>query len=110
MSRTAVPLLAVTGLGATPFEVGVLVAAQTVAFVIIGLPAGAIVDRLRKRRMMIAMDLLRLGLGVTMLGLWWTGLLGTGLLIAVVAATGCASVFFDVAAMAYLSQLVRPGG
>ncbi|HET9141503.1 MFS transporter, partial [Actinophytocola sp.] len=110
MGRTVVPLLAVTGLGATPFEVGVLVAAQTVAFVVIGLPAGAIVDRLRKRRMMIAMDLLRLSLGLTLLGLWLAGLLGTGLLIALVALTGCASVFFDVAAMAYLSELVGRAG
>ncbi|HEU5472904.1 MAG TPA: MFS transporter [Actinophytocola sp.] len=106
VGRTAVPLLAVTALGATPFEVGVLLAAQTIAFVVIGLPAGAVVDRVRKRRTMIAMDLLRMGLGAVLLLLWWAGLLGVGALIVLVALIGCASVFFDVAALAYLTQLV----
>jgi MFS family permease len=105
IGRTAIPLLAVTALGATPFEVGLLNSAQTAAFVLIGLPAGAIVDRVRRRQTMILMDVLRFGLGAVVLLLWSTGLLGMGALITLVALMGCATVFFDVAAMAYLTQL-----
>jgi MFS family permease len=110
MGRTAIPLLAVTGFGATPFEVGVLTAAQTVAFVIVGLPAGAIVDRVRKRQTMIAMNLVRLVLSAALIVLWSVGVLGIVWLILLVALIGCATVFFDIAAMACLTRLVGRDG
>jgi MFS family permease len=110
MGRTAIPLLAVTTLGASTFEVGVLTVAQTVAFVVVGLPAGAIVDRVRKRQTMIAMNLVRLALSAVLIGLWSAGLLGIGALVVLVALMGCATVFFDVAAMAWLSHLVGRDG
>jgi MFS family permease len=106
VGRTAIPLLAITTLGATPLQVGVLVAAQTAAFVVLGLPAGAIVDRVRKRQTMIVMNLVRLGLSAALIVLWWAGALSIGWLVALVALTGCATVFFDIAAMACLSHLV----
>lgn len=110
IGRTAIPLLAVTTLGAGPFEVGVLAVAQTVAFVVIGLPAGAIVDRVRKRQTMIVTNLVRLVLSATVIVLWSVGLLGIGWLVILVALMGCATVFFDVAAMACLSHLVGRDG
>ena len=59
VSALAVPLVAVVTLHATAFEVGVLAAAQYLPFLVIGLPAGAWVDRARRRPVMIAADLAR---------------------------------------------------
>jgi len=44
----AMPLLAVRTLRATPFEVGLLTTFEYLAFLVIGLPAGAWVDRMRR--------------------------------------------------------------
>jgi hypothetical protein len=60
VSLLAIPLLAVRTLHASTFEVGVLTAASTAAFLIVGLPAGVWVDRLRRRPVMIAADLGRM--------------------------------------------------
>jgi MFS family permease len=60
VSLLAIPLLAVRSLNATTFEVGVLTAASTAAFLLVGLPAGAWVDRLRRRPVMITADLGRM--------------------------------------------------
>ncbi|WP_337960622.1 hypothetical protein [Kutzneria chonburiensis] len=49
IGQFAIPALAVTQLAATPFEVGALTAAETAAFLLVGLPAGVWVDRLRRR-------------------------------------------------------------
>jgi MFS family permease len=55
----AVPVLAVTLLHAVAWQMGILNAASTAAFLIVGLPAGAWVDRWLKRRVMITADVVR---------------------------------------------------
>jgi len=45
----ALPLLAVTALGATPAEAALLPFALFAPFLVVGLPSGAIVDRVRRR-------------------------------------------------------------
>ncbi|MEU4745184.1 MFS transporter, partial [Actinosynnema sp. NPDC023658] len=62
IGRTVLPLLAVGALAATPFEMGVLSAAGTAAFLLIGLPAGVWVDRLSRRPVMLAADFTRAAL------------------------------------------------
>jgi fucose permease len=60
VTRLALPLIAIVLLEATPFEVGVLGGAQFLPFLVVGLPAGAIIDRLaRKRRLLVAADYAR---------------------------------------------------
>ena len=49
ITMIAMPLVAVLALHATAFEVGLLAACETAAFLIVGLPAGAWVDRMRRR-------------------------------------------------------------
>jgi MFS family permease len=49
MAAVAIPLIAVAHLHASAFQAGVLTALSTLAFLIIGLPAGVIVDRARQR-------------------------------------------------------------
>jgi MFS family permease len=49
VTQLALPLTAVVLLAASTFEVGLLSAAATLAFAVIALPAGALVDRRPKR-------------------------------------------------------------
>src|SRR5262245_48983504 len=62
ISVVALPLLAVLALHASPFELGLLTAAERAAFLLIGLPAGVWVDRMRRRSVMVVTDVLRGGL------------------------------------------------
>jgi MFS family permease len=104
----AMPVMAVTMLHATPFEMGVLTALETVAFLVVGLPAGAWVDRWRRKRVLVVNDLIRaVALGSLPVA-WALGMLSLPLLFVVAAITGTARVFFDVAYQSYLPTLVAP--
>ena len=106
VSLLAIPLLAVRTLHATTFEMGLLTAASTAAFLIVGLPAGVWVDRIRRRRVMIGADLGRVvALGSVPVA-YAAGLLTLGQLFVVTLATGVLTVFFDVAYQSYLPTLV----
>lgn len=105
----AVPILAVQVLEASPFEMGLLGAVSMLAFLLIGLPAGAWVDRWRKRRIIIWGDLSRGAILLTIPVVWLVRpeLLTMWQLYAVAFATGCITVFFDVANQSYLPELVE---
>jgi MFS family permease len=101
------PMLAVTVLHANESQVGFLAAAETVSSLLIGLPAGAWVDRWRKRRTMMVADAVRL-LTILVVPLSWAaGDLRLWHLYALVTITGLAAVFFDVACQSYVPVLVR---
>jgi MFS family permease len=102
----AVPVLAVTLLHAVAWQLGILNAASTAAFLIVGLPAGAWVDRWLKRRVLILADVVRFVALAVIPILWFTHVLVIWQLIVVVAIVGVASVFFDVAYQSYLPLLV----
>jgi MFS family permease len=53
------PLIAVVSLNASASEVGALSSVQWLPWLLIGLPAGAWVDRVRRRNLMIACDVVR---------------------------------------------------
>jgi MFS family permease len=57
VTELALPLLAISVLGATTLQVGLLSAAEYLPLLLFGLPAGAIVDRMRRRRVLLAGDL-----------------------------------------------------
>ncbi|MEU4673351.1 MFS transporter [Amycolatopsis sp. NPDC023774] len=103
---TAIPLLAAVTLAATPIEMGLLTTAETLGFLLIGLPAGVWVDRLRKRPVMLAADLARAALILSIPLTWWAGGLTMVQLIVVVLFVGIGTVFFDVSYQAYLPALV----
>ncbi|MFE5291888.1 MFS transporter [Isoptericola sp. NPDC056618] len=106
VAGVAVPLLAIDALGATAFEVGLLGAASTIAFLLVGLPAGAWLDRMRRRPVMIAADVVRaVALLSVPVAAWW-GVLTMAQLLAVVLVVGFARVFFDVGYQAYVPALV----
>jgi MFS family permease len=109
VSYVAVPVVAVATLNATPGQVGLLGTLSTVAFLLIGLPAGAWTDRLRKRGVLVTADVVRAALfGSVPVGYAFGGLTITWL-YAVVLLAGVATVFFDVASQSYLPEVVgRP--
>src|SRR4051794_26582606 len=59
VSQLALPLVAILVVHASTLEVGILAACETVAFLLVGLPAGAWVDRMRFRNVLIVNDLIR---------------------------------------------------
>lgn len=106
-TELALPVVAVTMLGADEWEMGLLAAASTAAFLVLGLPAGAWVDRMRKRRVLIAADLARVLLLATVPILALAGVLELWHVITVAAAMGVATLFFDVSYQSYIPLLVE---
>jgi predicted MFS family arabinose efflux permease len=102
----ALPYLAVTVLAATSFQMGLLGTLQGLGFLVIGLPAGALVDRWRKRTVMLGADLLRAALLLSLTVAWWLGALTFAQLAVAATAVGVATVFFDVGYQSYLPFLV----
>ncbi|BCT76908.1 MFS transporter [Sinomonas cyclohexanicum] len=107
LGQLALPVLAVSLLGAGEMDLGVLNAASMAAFLIVGLPAGAWVDRWLKRRTMIRADLVRMAAMFAVPLLWWAGALQMWHLYVVAAVVGVATVFFDVAYQSYIPLLVH---
>ncbi|WP_225823888.1 MFS transporter [Streptomyces naphthomycinicus] len=105
----ALPLVAITALHADEFQVGALSAATTAGSLLVGLPAGAWVDRVRKRSVLISTDLVRALVLLTIPVAWWAGLLGVRWLYTVALVHGVLTVFFDVAYVSYLPHLVGRG-
>ena len=105
-SNLALPVLAVTVLGATEWQMGILNAASTAAFLLVGLIAGAWVDRWVKRKVMIVADLIRFLTLLAIPVLWWFHVLAIWQLFVVAAVTGLATVFFDVASQSFIPVLM----
>lgn len=102
----AMPLVAVVALEASPFMVSVVAAAQTVAFLLFGLPAGALVDRLQRRHVLVFCDFARAAALVTVPLAWWLGVLSIGHLIVIAFTVGVLTMLFDVANQTYLPEIV----
>jgi MFS family permease len=106
ISQLALPLVAILVVHASTFEVGLLTALETAAFLVVGLPAGAWVERMRFRSVLIVNDLIRAAaLGSIPLA-QAMGVLTIGQLYVVAIVTGVCTVFFDVAYQSYLPELV----
>jgi MFS family permease len=106
VTQLALPIVAVTILAATPFQMGVLTALETAAFLLVGLPAGAWVDRWHRKRVLVANDLVRAVALASMPLAWAMDALSLPQLFVIAAVTGTATVFFDVAYQSYLPALV----
>ncbi|MGW7422928.1 MFS transporter [Streptomyces sp. NPDC054813] len=102
----ALPLVAIVALDADEFQVGLLTATTTAGSLLVGLPAGAWLDRVRKRPVMIGADLARALVLLTVPAAWWADLLTFWWLCAVALVHGVLTVFFDVAYVSYLPHLV----
>ena len=107
VSALAIPLIAALFLHVTPFEFGLLATVEFLPFILISLPAGVWVDRLRRKPIMIVGDL---GRAVALLSIpiaAYYGVLTIWQLYLVGFINGCLTVFFDVSYQAYLPSLVE---
>jgi MFS family permease len=108
MAMVGVPLVAVIVLHASTFAIGVLTASAWLPWLVIGLPAGAWVDRLPARRVMIVCDVISAAVYASVPAAAWAGVLTTGQLLAASLLGGAASVLFMTAYQVYLPSLVEP--
>lgn len=103
----ALPLAAVLLLDAGPAQMGLLGAADFAPFLLVGLFAGVWVDRLSRRRVLIAGDVGRALLLLTIPLAALLGALRMEQLYVVGFLTGVLTVFFDVAYQSFLPSLVQ---
>jgi MFS family permease len=103
----SLPLAAILTLNATAFEVGLLSSIEYAPFLLVGLPAGVWVDRLRRRPILIAGDLGRAVVLASIPIAYWLDALTLPHLYVAAFVTGICTVFFDVAYQSYLPSLVE---
>ena len=105
-TNLSLPILAVLDLHAGAFEIGLLMALQTLFFPILGLFVGVWADRLRKRPIMIVCNLGRMaGLASIPLAFFLSSLT-LYQLYAVAAVNGIFTVFFEICYQSYLPVLI----
>jgi MFS family permease len=97
----ALPLLAVQ-LTSDPLLIGTVGAVATLPWFFIGLPAGALVDRWNRKKVMLRADVFRFAVLVLLAVTVLTGHASILLLIVAGFALGCADIFFDVSAQAIM--------
>jgi MFS family permease len=106
ISRTALPFVAILTLKAGAIEVSTLRSLELIASLFVGLVAGAWVDRLRRRPIMVAADLGRAVLLGSIPVAAIAGVLGLWQLFAVAFLAAILTTFFDLADRAFLPTLV----
>jgi MFS family permease len=107
VTRDALPLVALLVLGASPAQMGLVAATGALPALIFGLAAGLWVDRVRRRPIMIAADLGRALLLLTIPAAALLGRLTMSQLYVVGVLAGALTIFFDVAYQSYLPALVE---
>jgi MFS family permease len=106
VTRTAVPLVALLVLGAGPWELAVLVIVSSLGVLLVGLIAGAWVDRLRRRPLLIWDDFIRAGLLLSVPVAYALGALRIEQLYVVMFLESCLGALFDAAYPAYVPTLI----
>lgn len=106
VSQLAIPLAALLILDASAFEVASLGTVEFLPFLLFTLPAGVWVDRLSRRHVLIAGDLGRALMLVSIPVAYLLDALTLGQLYVVGFLVGTLTVFFDVAYQSYLPSLV----
>jgi MFS family permease len=110
-TAVAMPVIAVVYLDATPSQIALVSAAAFLPTLLLGLPAGALADRIvHPRRVLMALDTLSavavgavaLGVAANVASIRW--------LIALAAVQGCAGILMEVVYFIHLSQLTDATG
>ncbi|MFI1012775.1 MFS transporter [Streptomyces sp. NPDC020965] len=100
------PLTAVLTLDASAWQTALVQTFHFAAYLVLGLPAGALVERMRPRRVMIGADLVRCVALASLPIAWSADLLSLPLIYAVALLLGCAQLFGDIADHSYLPHLM----
>ncbi|MEV4198878.1 MFS transporter [Micromonospora globbae] len=106
VTTLAFPLVAVLLLDATPWQLGLLVAVQNGAFLLVGVPAGVWLDRRRLRPVLIASDLVRCAALVTVTVAAALSRLSLPLLLAVAGVMAVMRVLYDIGHQSYLPMVL----
>ena len=106
VGREAIQLSAVMLLGSGPLDLAWLNLAISLPYLLFGLAAGVLIDRVQRRPLLIATDLVRAGLLATIPIAAWLGAFSLAhLLVAVFLVTACTLVF-DAAHQTYVPTLI----
>lgn len=107
MTTTVIfPLIAVTEFDAGPFWMGILAGAIWLPWLVLGLFAGAWVDRSDPRRVMMRADLVAAVVVATVPVAWAFGVLTLPHLVLTALGLGCSTVFFRTAYSAFVPRVV----
>lgn len=106
VTTVALPTVAILQLRATPFQVGLLLAAQRIAFPLLSPAVGVYVDRVSRRRVMIASDVLRMLVLGSIPAAAIANVLTITQLYAVALLSGVLTIFFDLAYLALMPGLI----
>ena len=105
----AIPLI-VLDLTRNPLLSGLSAASVTVGYLLVGLPAGVLVDRLEPWRVLIIMDAARTLLFAALYGLSAAGVLSIWLLFVLALSAGACAVFFESALVVVVKDLFAVSG
>jgi Na+/melibiose symporter-like transporter len=108
ISRTAIPFAAILVLNASPLQLSVIGVCEMLPAFVLGLFAGAWVDRLPRRPIMMTADLGRAALLAVIPLLAWMDKLTIHALWIVAALVSALTVFFDVAYRSILPSILPP--
>ena len=106
VTRTALPIVAVITLHANALQMGILIASASSAVLLVGLFAGVVVDRSRRRPLLIGTDVIRAVLLLAIPALALTGALRIEHLYVLAFAEAALGALFDVAYRTYLPSLL----
>ncbi|TME89956.1 MAG: MFS transporter [Chloroflexi bacterium] len=106
VTRTALPLVALLVLGAGPREMAYLVISASIGVLLVGLIAGAWVDRLRRRPILVWTDIIRAALLFWVPVAYAIGALRIEQLYAVAFIEACLASLFNSAYPAYVPSLI----
>ena len=103
----ALPTVAVLTINVTAYQLGVMNALGFIAFPTLGLFVGVWMDRIRRRKVMILVNLIEVATLATVPAAFLLGILGLYQLYAVSLIMGTCTLFFDIAYQSYLPSLVN---
>lgn len=106
ISNFAIPTMAVVLFRASPIQVGLLSAANTIAFPLLGVPIGMLVDRVSRRQLLVVADLLRFVVLLAVIALLLLHLASMAILAFASFLIGTGDVLFTVASQAYLPSIL----
>ncbi|MEP6693224.1 MAG: MFS transporter, partial [Chloroflexota bacterium] len=106
VTRTALPLVALLVLGAGPREMAYLVISASLGVLLVGLVAGAWVDRLRRKPILVWTDVIRAALLFWVPTAYAIGALRIEQLYAVAFIEACLASLFNAAYPAYVPSLI----
>ncbi|WP_340646410.1 MFS transporter [Phenylobacterium sp.] len=106
ITTLALQVMVVVTLQGGATDVGLLNASRWAPYLVLGLVVGALVDRWRRKPLLVGTDLGRALLLIAIPALWWMGALSLPLLMLFVALFGVLTLLNDAASQSFVPRLV----